>query len=189
MALQDATALAGAIRAGHVTAASAMEAALSAASALDRLGAVVRLEPALGRAEAAAADAASVEPVFHGVPFLAKDLGAHAAGLAPAAGSAALRSLEPPPNGNSMLFARFRAAGLIPFGLTTVPEFGLALTSEPPGGPVARNPWDETLSPGGSSGGAAAAVAAGLGPFALRRSRRAGVGEVAAHCPEPALRA
>jgi amidase len=68
----------------------------------------------------------------------------------------------PPPTADSTLFARFRAAGLIPFGLTTVPEFGLALTSEPPGGPVARNPWDETLSPGGSSGGAAAAVAAGI---------------------------
>ena len=139
-----------------------MEAALAAASALDRLGAVTRLEPALGRGGAATADATAAGAAFHGVPFLGKDLGAHAAGLGPAAGSAALRRLVAQPNADSMLFARFRAAGLIPFGLTTVPEFGLALTSEPPGGPIARNPWEETLSPGGSSGGAAAAVAAGI---------------------------
>ncbi|HUV32671.1 MAG TPA: amidase [Devosiaceae bacterium] len=139
-----------------------MEAALAAASALDRLGAVTRLEPALGRAGAAAADAAAAGSVFHGVPFLGKDLGAHATGLAPAAGSVALRRLLPPPVSDSILFARFRAAGLIPFGLTTVPEFGFALTSEPPGGPIAHNPWYESLSPGGSSGGAAAAVAAGI---------------------------
>jgi amidase len=160
--LQDATALAGAIRAGHITAGSAMEAALSAASALDRFGAVTRLDPALGRAGAEAADAGAVASPFHGVPFLGKDLGAHAAGLPPAAGCAALRRLLPSPATDSILFARFRASGLIPFGLTTVPEFGLALTSEPAEGPIARNPWDEALSPGGSSGGAAAAVSAGI---------------------------
>jgi amidase len=162
VALEDATALAGAIRAGETSAVAVMEAALEAASSLDRIGAVARLEPALGRAGAMAADRNAAGAVFHGVPFLAKDLGAHAAGLAPAAGSMALRHLLPQPEVDSTLFARFRAAGLIPFGLSTVSEFGLALTSEPPGGPVARNPWDETLSPGGSSGGAAAAVAAGI---------------------------
>jgi amidase len=57
---------------------------------------------------------------------------------------------------------RFRAAGLAPVGLSTVPEFGFALSSEPPGGPVARNPFDEGRTPGGSSGGAAAAVAGGI---------------------------
>jgi len=160
--LQDATALGGAIRAGRTTAAAVMEASLAAASALDRLGAVTILEPELGRVGAAAADAAAARPAFHGVPFFGKDLGAHAAGLAPGAGSKALRRLLPSPPTDSTLFARFRAAGLIPFGLTTVPEFGLSLTSEPLGGPAARNPWDETLSPGGSSGGAAAAVAAGI---------------------------
>jgi hypothetical protein len=69
---------------------------------------------------------------------------------------------------------RFRAAGLAPVGLSTVPEFGFALSSEPPGGPVARNPFDEGRTPGGSSGGAAAAVAGGIvahGPW----HRRGGV--------------
>jgi amidase len=139
-----------------------MEAALSAASAYDRFGAITRLDPALGRAGAGAADKSSAASPFHGVPFLGKDLGACAAGLPPAAGCAALRRLLPLPATDSILFSRFRTAGLIPFGLTTVPEFGLALTSEPPDGPSARNPWDDTLSPGGSSGGAAAAVAAGI---------------------------
>jgi len=160
----DATALAAAIVAGRLAASDAMEAALAAATSLDRFGAVVRLDPAMGRAGAVAADALQTvdRGPLHGVPFLAKDLGTHAAGLAPAAGSSALRRRIAPPSDDSLLFARFRKAGLVPFGLTTVPEFGLALTSEPNEGPVARNPWDEGLSPGGSSGGAGAAVTAGI---------------------------
>ena len=94
---------------------------------------------------------------FAGVPFLGKDLGSAAKGLATAGGSAALRRRLSDPDQDSALFRRFRAGGLVPFGLTTVPEFGLALTSDP-----ARNPFDRGLSPGGSSGGAAAAVAGGL---------------------------
>ena len=94
---------------------------------------------------------------FAGVPFLGKDLGSAAKGLATAGGSAALRRRLSDPGQDSALFARFRAGGLVPFGLTTVPEFGLALTSDP-----ARNPFDRRLSPGGSSGGAAAAVAGGI---------------------------
>ena len=94
---------------------------------------------------------------FAGVPFLGKDLGSAAKGLATSGGSAALRRRLSDPTQDSALFRRFRAGGLVPFGLTTVPEFGLALTSDP-----ARNPFDRRLSPGGSSGGAAAAVAGGL---------------------------
>jgi len=55
---------------------------------------------------------------------------------------------------------------LITFGLTAVPEFGLALTSEPPGMQPAQNPWNNAYSPGGSSGGAASAVATGIVPMA-----------------------
>lgn len=116
-------------------------------------GAVARLEPEMGRAGALVAPPGP----FGGVPFLGKDLGSGAAGLSPAAGSAALVRRRVDDAVDSDLFARFRGAGLVPFGLTTVPEFGLALTSDP-----AANPWDGTLSPGGSSGGAAAAVAAGI---------------------------
>lgn len=160
----DATALAEAIRDGRSSAAAAMEASLAAAAARADLGAIVRLDARRGRAAARAADAvpAAERGAFHGVPFLAKDLGSYAAGLCPAAGSPPLRRLLPDPAADAPFFARLHAAGLVTFGLTTTPEFGLALTAEPPGGPVARNPFDPDLSPGGSSGGAAAAVAAGI---------------------------
>ena len=162
--MQDATALAAAIAGGRTTAVAAMQAAIGAARALDRFGALARLAPDQGLADAAAADAApaSLRGPFHGVPFLMKDLGSSARGLAPGAGSPALRKALSDTATDSDLAARFRAGGLVPFGLTTVPEFGLALTAEPPGALPARNPWDDTLSPGGSSGGAAAAVAAGI---------------------------
>lgn len=165
----DATALAAAIRRGETTACAALEASLARIARRADLGAVVRLAPAIGREAAEGFDAlfrrgsprATGAP-FGGVPFLMKDLGNAARGLPPTAGSAALARRASVAAADSALARRFRRAGLIPFGLTTTPEFGLALTAEPPGGPVARNPFDAALSPGGSSGGAAAAVAAGL---------------------------
>lgn len=151
--MQDATSLAASIASGQVTAPAVMEAAFAAAQTHAGLGAIARIDATSGRA---GAQAPAVGP-FSGVPFLGKDLGSAAFGLPIAAGSAALRKRLTGPGQDSALFARFRAGGLVPFGLTTVPEFGLALTSDP-----ARNPFDHRLSPGGSSGGAAAAVAAGI---------------------------
>lgn len=162
--MNDATALAAAIAAGRISSAECMQASLDSAARLAQLGALVRVEPALGLAGARAADRAPIEGrgPFHGVPFLAKNLGGYSKGLGPTAGSPALAAANEDPDEDDHLFSRFRASGLVPFGLTTVPEFGQALTSEPPGDAPALNPWDETLSPGGSSGGAAAAVAAGI---------------------------
>ena len=167
--LVDATALGTAVRNGERRAVDVMRASLARIEARADLGAVRHLDASMGLAAAESfdaeqtrsRDAAPTQP-FAGVPFLMKDLGNAAAGLAPAAGSPALVSRLAPPSADSALAARFRKAGLIPFGLTTTPEFGLALTSEPPSGPIARNPWNLDRSPGGSSGGAAAAVAAGL---------------------------
>ena len=93
-------------------------------------------------------------------PFLVKDLGGPFAGWPVAAGSAAVPRNDNAPD--TYLASRFKDTGLCPFGMTTVPEFGLSLASEPASGPIARNPLDRRLSPGGSSGGAAAAVAAGI---------------------------
>ena len=162
--MSDATALAADIASGRTTARSAMKAALTAAGQLGSLGAVARVNYARGMADAEAADKAPCEGrgPFHGVPILAKDLGSYARGLAPVAGSPAIRERTHDPEDDSELFQRFRAAGLVPFGLTTVPEFGLALSSEPPNAPPALNPFDFSKTPGGSSGGAAAAVAAGI---------------------------
>lgn len=130
-----------------------MGAALKRASAVQKLGLLARLEPELGRAGALDAPAGP----FQGVPFLGKDLGSGAAGMTPSAGSPALRQRIKDADQDDALFARFRAGGLVPFGLTTVPPFGFALTADP-----ACNPWNPTLTPGGSSGGAAGAVAAGI---------------------------
>ncbi|WP_158817694.1 amidase [Methylocapsa sp. S129] len=163
----DGLGLGAAIGAGATTAVAAMEAAVERARASEHLGAVTHLSPGLGLARAAAIDAglrrgpanAAAQP-FLGVPFLMKDLGAAAKGLPLICGS---RSIAPQlAQADSELAARFWNSGLAPFGVTTTPEFGLALSSEPAIGPVARNPLDPSLTPGGSSGGAAAAVAAGI---------------------------
>jgi amidase len=170
----DATALALAIRRGETTAGAVMEAALRRLDKRADLGSVRFVDGEMGRAGAATFDGLmrlrskrATQAPFGGLPFLMKDLGNAAKGLPPIAGSPALARLAAP-QADSAIAKRFRRSGLIPFGLTTTPEFGLALTCEPRAGagPAARNPWDLTLSPGGSSGGAAAAVAAGLVPMA-----------------------
>lgn len=151
--MQDATSLAAAIASGQVTAPMVMEASIAAAERDKDLGAIARIDADIGRAGARGPHSGP----FAGVPFLGKDLGSAAYGFPVAGGSAAIRRRQTGPGEDSALFARFRAGGLLPFGLTTVPEFGLALTSDP-----ARNPFDRRRSPGGSSGGAASAVAAGI---------------------------
>src|SRR5690606_1313455 len=99
-----------------------------------------------------------------GVPFLLKDLLHAYAGVPLSAGSSACRRYIP--DRDSEVVVRFRRAGLIPFGKTNLPEFGLVATTEPRAFGPTRNPWDLTRSPGGSSGGSAAAVAAGIVPVA-----------------------
>ncbi|MEO0864666.1 MAG: amidase [Pseudomonadota bacterium] len=160
--MRDATALAAAIADGHTTAQAVMEASIAACKTHADLGAVVAIDEAGGRTGARAADAGRVSEPFRGVPFLGKDLGSAAKGASISAGSAALRARAAVTDADSALFSAFRGAGLLPFGLTATPPFGLALDSVPEGCPPARNPWNPALSAGGSSGGAAAAVAAGL---------------------------
>lgn len=155
--MTDATALAAAIADGRVTARDAMAASL--ARVKEAPGAIARLLP--DDEALALADTASAGP-FSGVPFLGKDLGALVRGLKQGAGSAAIASRLEAATEDSALFTLFRAAGLVPFGLSAVPEVGLALSTEPQGRPPATNPFDPSRTPGGSSGGAAAAVASGI---------------------------
>ncbi len=101
---------------------------------------------------------------FVGVPLLLKDLLAEASGTPLTMGSALLR--EHVCDRDSALVRSLRRAGFRPCGRTSVPEFGYLPVTEPRLYGPCRNPWDLTRSPGGSSGGAAAAVAAGIVPLA-----------------------
>ncbi|MCC3275809.1 amidase [Arthrobacter sp. zg-Y20] len=131
------------------------------------LGAFLTPTPELAVAEARAADARRARGeklgMLHGMPLAHKDL-TDVAGVRTTMGSAALKPWTADTDGP--LPAVLRRAGAISLGKTQVPEFGLSSYSENLVGPPARNPRDLRLSPGGSSGGSAAAVAAGLIPFA-----------------------
>lgn len=99
-----------------------------------------------------------------GVPFLLKDLGVFRAGVPSEAGSRLCRDFRSPVT--STIVERYDNAGLVTLGRTKSPEFGFSPTTEPRHYGPAHNPWDLAYSPGGSSGGAAAAVAAGCVPAA-----------------------
>lgn len=162
--MADATALAEAISRGRLSSKEAMQASLDTATVAADLGSIAYQDAEKGLSSADKIDSLPREVLkampFAGVPSLVKDLGGPFAGFPVTAGSALMTRR----GGliDSDLAERFRAAGLCVFGLTTSPEFGLSLSSEPAIGPVARNPLAPHLSAGGSSGGAAAAVAAGI---------------------------
>ena len=184
----DGTALAAAIREGEITAVSALESALARAAEVASLGAI-RLRADDAAFEAAhAIDTALAEgdlasaAVFAGVPFLMKDLGVRVRGLPTVAGSRAMVRRAKPAAADDLLTARFRASGLVIFGMTTVPEFGGNLICEPAIGPLCRNPLDPRRSPGGSSGGAASAVASGIVPFAHANDAAGSIRVPAACC-------
>jgi len=97
---------------------------------------------------------------FKGVPFLIKDIGMPVAGWPMTDGSRFLRNHVTPEDGE--LTRRYRAAGLVLVGKTNTPEFGIPGTTEGRHLGVCRNPWNPDHSSGGSSGGAASAVASGM---------------------------
>lgn len=102
--------------------------------------------------------------IFDGVPFLLKDLIAEYKDSLFCEGSASVQGYVS--SIDSELVRRQKAAGLIIVGKTNTPEFGLLPTTEPLFHGPTKNPWDPSLTPGGSSGGSAAAVAAGIVPMA-----------------------
>ncbi len=107
---------------------------------------------------------ASPEAVFYGVPFLLKDLLAEYKGTPFHEGSRAVEGYVS--KLDTELVKRQKAAGLITVAKTNAPEFGLLPTTEPELYGPTVNPWNPALTPGGSSGGSAAAVAAGIVPMA-----------------------
>ena len=102
---------------------------------------------------------------FAGVPFLVKDLVLHLKGVPCDMGSRLVKGAFVSPH-DTDLATRFLKAGVIPLGRTNTPEMGFNATTEPVLYGPTRNPWDPTRSAGGSSGGSAAAVAAGIVPIA-----------------------
>ncbi len=158
----DALAQAELVRRGEVSPAELVDAAIARIERLNpELNAVIT--PLFEQARAAAEGPLPAGP-FRGVPFLLKDIFASYAGARLAAGSASLRDFVP--DHDSELVARHKRAGLIILGKTNTPEFGLLPTTEPRLFGPTRNPWDLRRTPGGSSGGAAAAVASGMVPMA-----------------------
>jgi amidase len=114
--------------------------------------------------EARAKATARLSGTFAGVPMLLKDILGDKKGWPTRSGARFVPATPAPLD--ATLVARFEAAGLIPLGKTNVPEFGLVPLTEPKLYGPARNPWDLDYSTGGSSGGSAAAVAAGIVPLA-----------------------
>ena len=101
---------------------------------------------------------------FEGVPFLLKDLHLHTLDAPLTNGSALYRDFQP--SEESELVRLYRASGLVVFGKSHSPEFGITTSSESALHGQTKNPWSSAHSAGGSSGGAAAAVAAGILPLA-----------------------
>ncbi len=157
----DALALADLVRRGDVTGTELLELALEGARSLDpHLNAVVYLM----EEEARVAAQIGRDAPFAGVPFLAKDLLSGYAGHPTTAGSRLLEGVLV--EHDSELTRRVRDAGLVVFGKTNLPEFGLVPFTESELFGPCRNPWDLERTPGGSSGGSAAAVASGIVPMA-----------------------
>jgi amidase len=158
----DASAQAGLVRRRHVEPIELVDAAIVRIERLNpALNAVIT--PLFEQARAAARGPMLGGP-FRGVPFLLKDLFASYAGTRMCAGSAFLRDFVS--DHDSELVVRLKRAGLIILGKTNTPEFGLLPTTEPRLFGPSRNPWDPTRTTGGSSGGSAAAVSAGMVPMA-----------------------
>lgn len=156
----DATAQAELVRTGEVSALELLDATVARIEQLEpRVHALAAHDFDAARRRAALAP----EGPLGGVPFLVKDLVAYP-GLRHAMG-ARLFALNVPTEG-SPYTERLDAAGLIVFGKTTVSELGLLGSTETRLEGVTRNPWDLARSAGGSSGGAAAAVASGMVPLA-----------------------
>ncbi|HWP64509.1 MAG TPA: amidase [Candidatus Limnocylindria bacterium] len=157
----DATAQAQLIRTGQLSPREAVDAAIERIERINpRLNAVIH--PLFGKARAEAADPRLPAGPFRGVPILVKDLLCITAGDPYHAGLRMLRDVNWVEAEDCHLAAKLRAAGFVIVGKTNTPELGSMTTTEPAAYGATHNPWHLDHSPGGSSGGSASAVAAGL---------------------------
>jgi amidase len=158
----DATAQAALVRRGEAT---PRELTIAACERIERADDVIGAVPVRFFDHAlAAAERVKPQARFAGVPFLMKDVGARQAGQPYYAGNRALRAADHRADRDTVLGARFRELGLVTVGNSNAPEFGLQSNTWPLAHGPTRNPWAPGRAAGGSSGGACAAVAAGLVP-------------------------
>ena len=164
----SATELAAAIRLRQVSPVEAVDAALARIGERRDLNAFMAICADRARSEAKAAEVAAAAgdelPPLHGVPFSVKDL-TNTEGVETTQGSALFAGHVP--TADAVSVARMRSAGAILIGKTTTPEFGHKPTTEGPFFGLTLNPWNKEYTCGASSGGAAVAVAARIGPIAL----------------------
>ncbi|MCC6827271.1 MAG: amidase [Novosphingobium sp.] len=157
----DGLGLADLVQRGEVSAAELAQTGLEAIARVNpQVNAVIE-----SYADAPAKAAPAKDAPFAGVPFLIKDIGSHDAGGLCELGSRLTKGMQAPPFA-SELVNRFRAAGVTVLGRSNIPEFGSSCTTEPVLHGPTRNPWNLERTSGGSSGGAAAAVASGMVPIA-----------------------
>jgi Asp-tRNA(Asn)/Glu-tRNA(Gln) amidotransferase A subunit family amidase len=161
--------LAAKLKDGQASSAGLVERALQRIETLDaRLNSFVALGPSAARAAAKESDArrarGQAKSPLDGIPISVKD-NIHVAGFPTTWGSRALKDYRP--ENDELPVARLKSAGMIVIGKTNVPEFTLEGYTKNDLFGVTRNPWNPDLTPGGSSGGAAASVAAGFVPAAI----------------------
>src|SRR5579863_4040344 len=182
--------LARLIRSRELSAAELLAAVLARIEAVNpAVNAIVTLAPEQASAAAAELDSLAARGEFrgplHGLPIAVKDL-AETAGIRTTFGSPIFASYVP--SFDAPHVALLKQAGAVVVGKTNTPEFGAgAQTFNPVFGPT-RNPFDTRLTPGGSSGGAAAAVATGMVPFADGSDLASSVRNPAAFCGLVGLR-
>lgn len=165
---QDATKLAELIRTKEVSPVEVVQAHLDRIAAVDpKVNAIVTVaDSALAHAKAAEADVLSGKKLgpLHGVPFTVKD-SIDTAGVATQRGSPIFKGRVPDVDATSV--ARMKSAGGILLAKTNLPEFSYWIESDNLLSGRSNNPWDLSRTPGGSSGGEAAAIAAGMSPIGL----------------------
>lgn len=169
LAWLPATGMAAGIAARRFSPVEVIDAVLARADAVEpRINAFAARFDDQVRAAARAAEAAVMAggPLgpLHGVPITVKDNVAMA-GHRMANGSRAL--MENVPQADAIIVQRLKAAGAIMLGRTNLPEFAHRILTDSPTFGITRNPWNPDHTPGGSTGGGSAALAAGVGPLAI----------------------